>query len=246
MRKTIKASERNLRIKSFLEEEWNLRQSQSTGAGGEHEVSISFTKSPKKIQANGWSQKVWSKNGKWSGNNSFVEIVATYRTLKHFPMLTTPDGIHLVDALKLAPRIYEIKWLKNSRGFDVKIVSGWLIKGYHVKGKSYELAKKWVQMIRDGEAREHRINRFHVKSILSEYRNIWVSFEDSLAGGNCRQGTIQFVRNKLLPYMRKRFGKIGDIGAIRGDLLLNFAGDNPYVRKALRAAERRYSRDVRT
>lgn len=64
--------------------------------------------------------------------------------------------------------------------------------------------------------------------LATEAERIWVTVADSLAAGNCRQGTLAFAARHGID--------IGAIGAIRADYLLEIAPRDPMARQAARAA----------
>ena len=216
------------RAKQHLTENWPLRRSQSSWAGGEHTVLVSIGDRP---YARGWSKKVWSDNGKWAGTNSVASITATRRTFRHFPTLTTPDGMVVVDAKKIGHREYQITWVEQSRGFDLKIVDGFLIRGYHVKAKTIDAARKKAVKARQKALKAALEIRQKRLDIVRKYSRIWVSLQDSLEAGNCMASSKQ-VEEQL----KHRFG---NIGGVRADILLKFR-DDIFTRKAVAVAARRY------
>lgn len=73
---------------NYLEENWPLRKAESRWAGGDHFVKI---KKGAKPYCYGESQRVWSRNGKWSGNNSVAHLTATRAAFVNYPNLTAKD-----------------------------------------------------------------------------------------------------------------------------------------------------------
>jgi hypothetical protein len=72
--------------------------------------------------------------------------------------------------------------------------------------------------------------------IKSQPARIWVSVEDSLAAGNCKAGTQNFVSTVL-----EKLQPAGEIGAVRADVLLSIRNDD-FTRRAARVAALRLAR----
>ncbi len=68
---------------------------------------------------------------------------------------------------------------------------------------------------------------------LSEAFRVWVSLDDSYASGNCRSMSDAFAKERVYPVE-------GEIGALRGDVLLSIR-DDAYTRRAVVRASRRYA-----
>lgn len=221
------------RAEANLAENWPYRRSESRWAGGELAVSVSIGASP---SVDAHNETVWSRNKKWSGNNTKVSVVATRRCLRIFPRLTTPDGLLVIDARKIAPREYEITWAEQSRGVSLREVSGWLIRGYHVQAKNVEEARKKAAKARRRaleaalRARQERAIR---NAEMQALTHIWVCLQDSLDAGNCRPSS-EAVKRALVR-------QFGEIGGIRADALLRYR-DDMWTRRAVAvAASNRYN-----
>lgn len=205
---------------SALLNSWPYRRSASHWAGGDHTVTVNIGAIP--AQSSG-SNRVWSDNGKWAGNNSFAVMTVTPTTLILFPTLTTPDGLALIDAEKIAPREYRLTWLEQSKGFELKPVSGWLIRGFHVEAKSLEAARKKSATSRKQAIAAHLAARQEKRDLSTTF----VGLDDSFAAGNCRPATLAFYEQ-----VNARFG---EIGGLRADVLLEMRNDI-YARRAISAA----------
>ncbi len=209
--------------KSHLENNWPLRQSESHWAGGDHRVTLSKGKKP---NCEGWSERVWSKNGKWSGNNSHVSLTATRAAFLSFPTLTASDGAIILDCEDMGNREMRIVYAKQSRGFDIVPAGGWLIRGYLSTKKTitaarieaYEARKKAVALAM--KRRQENV----------DFRRVWVSVHDSIAAGNCKSMTEQVEAQVKRIY--------GNVGGVRADILLNIR-DDIYSRRAITAAQNR-------
>jgi hypothetical protein len=215
-------------IAASLEASWPFARAASSWAGGEHSVTVRVDDSGGGL-AWGGSEKVWSGNGKWSGRNSFASICATRSAFAHFPSLRTPDGSVVVDTERVAPREYRIRWVEQSRGFDLRTVDGWLIRGYHVKAATIAAARKKARAARE-EAVAGAIRRRNAKlGIRRDWGSVFVAVEDSLAAGNCKPITEQFAA--------QAYRAIGASGpcAVRADVVLGLRDDG-FVRRALSVA----------
>jgi hypothetical protein len=204
---------------------WPLARSRSSWAGGEHSTIIKIGHTP---SCEGWSKRVWSSNGKWSGNDSYVSLTVTIRALQYFPTLRTPDGSVVLDAEEIEPRVFRLVWVEQARGFDIKPREGWLIRGYHSTKKSLKAAKKEAHEARQKSVSALLAKRQYTKNI----KHVWVSIEDSLAAGNCKSQTDAFAS--------RVYSEIGHVGGLRADVLIAMR-DDIYTRRAVGQAIKRYS-----
>lgn len=181
--------------------------------------------------AGGSSEKVWSRNGKWSGTNSYCSLRATYRALKYFPSLQSNDGSIIMDAEKVGHREFKIKWVGQARGFDLKLIDGFLIRGYHIKGTNLKTARRKVVEARKIGAENLANARIKARSRryeINKLMGVWVGIHDSLNAGNCSSETETF-RAKL----EKRFNR--KVYSIRADKLLKIR-DDIFTRRAVAIA----------
>lgn len=220
------------RIEGFLKSHYPYRTSKSQWAGGDHHISVYFGTPA----CQGWATKEWSRNGKWRGTNSHARFDITRRVLRHFPQAVTPDGLVVMDAKKIGPREYQIVWAEQSRGFDLKTIEGFLIKGFHVKNIDLEKARRKAAQERTKTLTVRLQEREQKQNYRKELRNlthIWVGFDDSIQAGNCKTATENFNRqvNEILGG--------GKVGGLRADYLISIR-DDVYVRRAIAAASRRY------
>ena len=214
------------RASDYLATRWPYRRSRSSWAGGGHTISVTIGTPG----ISGGSLQVWSRNGKWRGTNSYANITTTWETLYLYPTLATPDGLVVVAAREISPREHEITWAEQGRGFGLNPVSGYLIRGRHVRAKNIEAARKKVARIR----REAAGKYWAARRLATQAKHIWVSVVDSLAAGNCRAATENYRRE-----LEREIAQ-GKIGAIRGDILLGLRNDI-YTRRAVRVAAQRYA-----
>jgi hypothetical protein len=212
-------------LEKMINKNYPFRTSQSSWAGGKHTTTWKIADHP---YCAGESSRAWSRNGKWSGSNSSATIQFTLRALSFFPTGRTRDGSIVLDAEPIEPNIFRVVCPVQARGFDLNMKEFWLIKGFHSAKKSLAAAKKEV----DGARKKSIESLLRKRAQKIEAKRIWVSMDDSLAAGNCQSQTESFAK--------KVFEKIGgEVGAIRGDYLLELRNDI-YALRALGAAQKRY------
>lgn len=197
-----------------LRQNWPYRQSTSAWAGGGHSVSVTIGERP---QAVGDSERAWSANGKWSGTNSWARLTVTERCLRNLGLRPVVADLLTLDAERVGPREYRVVWVEQGRGFTLKTVDGWLIRGYHVAGGTLAAARKKAAMARHKRAMLLLYER--VGKQLAEYdlSTVSVTRADSLAAGNCSAGTDSFVER----FREKLDGRT----AIPADELLRWRND---------------------
>lgn len=178
-------------VERRLTDAWPYRRSTSGWAGGEHAVAVKIGPAP---SANGCSDKVWSNNGKWSGTNSYAGLTVTTSCLDALRGDTVIGGLVTLDCEQVGPREFRAAWAEQSRGFDLKVVHGWLIRGYHVAGGTLNRARKIAAEARRSAAERLLAARAR-GGLPPDLRGIAVRREDSLAAGNCAAGTDSFIRS---------------------------------------------------
>jgi hypothetical protein len=134
--------------------------------------------------------------------------VASDRLVRHESILTAPKGW---------------RWTSDSNGIVLHKV-GTVDCDYHPTGGELHHAQYHEEQRLDEENFERMLP--HIK----------VTLHDSLAGGNCRQGTLQFAQaHGLLPQ-----GENPDTySGVRADVLMRFSGSTGRVRAAVIAAYQR-------
>lgn len=103
------------------------RRSQSSWAGGDHSVNVRIAGKNGAVSASGENQRVWSNNGKWSGNNS---VHALYVRMS---WLDIPEAARVVSGLltlecgpAVERAIYPATWVEQGRGVTLNTVHGYL------------------------------------------------------------------------------------------------------------------------
>jgi len=213
---------------TYLEQHWQYRRSESKWAGGEHSVMVVIGDHQR---ANCTTDKVWSDNKKWSGTNSSCTVTTDLPTIMEFPTLTVA-GLMLCRARKVGVREYEVRWLEQSVGVQLREVDGWLIRGYHVVAKSLEQARRLAAAARQralSAAITARQAAQQKRISLQSMRAMWLDTDDSIAAGNCQSATVQFAQS-----VWQRIGASGPC-AVRADVVLAVR-DDLYTRRAVGAA----------
>lgn len=226
IKKAAKLS-REERAAITLRDNWRkteLRTAQSSWAGGDNIFTVKYKKETSRPAIIAEAVRVWSKNGKWSGNDMRVALSVP----SHYWTTKVIGGI-----LTIAPRSrfdereYKAFWVEQGRGFTVKLIEGFVIRGYHIAGKDFAAAKVKVAKIRSNAARLLLKERHS----LVDAGKKWVTVDDSLKAGNCRVGTEAFVKK-----LEKKLNAKGQIGAVRGDIVIALQ-DDYYTRRAVAVAE---------
>lgn len=212
-----------------LRDNWPMKKSTSSWAGGDHSVAVRWILDGQ-VGCGGGSDRVWSDNGKWSGTDSYAELTVSAAALRRYSDLRTPDGLIVLhyEPIPEHPRCAKIVWVEQGRGFALKAVHGYLVRGYHVQARSVEAAVKKVTVIRQTACAKAIAAKLQQRQDRRDYGLIWVGVQDSLAGGNCATGTENY-RQQLCRIVG------GEIGGVRADWLLRQRRDT-YTLRAVRAA----------
>ncbi|GAB3024458.1 hypothetical protein GCM10027051_31390 [Niabella terrae] len=187
--------------------------------------------------------------GRFKGRETYGLVAVSYSWVELYNTREV-GGIWTTLTNKLGPREYECFWFEGrgqKQHFKLIKVKGWLIKGYHVakddRFKSAEQAREYVRGRRMASAntlKSSRINEsLQNRAADIPLNRIFVSVEDSRAGGNCEPGTARFAdANKI---------DLSKIGAVRADWLLQHAGESLVnVNRAIFAARIRYAKTIVT
>lgn len=204
---------------------WPLRRAESRWAGGEHTVEVVLADTPNCICN---LARVWSENGKWSGSNSHAKLAVTARAVVLFPALRTPDGGIVLDARLVAPREYEMVWVKQGRGTAIEPCRGWYVRGYHSTASTIEAARKEAARARK-KTLTVRLRERQAKIVPTA---VFVELADSLRAGNCAP-----ISEQVAGAVWRGIGAVGPC-AVRADVLLGFR-DDVFSRRAVAAAATR-------
>lgn len=208
---------------------WAYRRAESRWAGGAHIIRVRLDDEPQSICH---TERVWSKNGKWSGNNSHAVLKITPAALDCLGV----DGLIIgglitLHAEQVGPREYKAVWARQSRGVSLTEQAGWIIRGYHSTAKTLDQARKQAAAARKkavDAALQLRARRLMVAHEAENYKSVFVSYDDARAAGCCVPG-IDNVTRRIK-------NSIGPVAAVRGDVLLRMATPSEYS-YALRAVE---------
>ena len=201
-------------------------------AGGDVHLKLSFGET---ASAEAETQRVWSNNGKWSGNDLHVSIRISFRAYATLGKNLMIGGLLTVDAEQIAPRTYRATWVEQKGALGLKLVEGWIIKGYHSTKKTLAEAEKEVVKARAKLLAPVLANRAAKKALPDlQYEKIWVREMDASETGSCAPG-IEQMRREIC-------SKIGSgIGGVRADVLIRHASPSQ-LPKVLRAVQHAQSR----
>jgi len=129
----------------------SYRRSQSTWAGGNHHISVVVKP---EIDISGSTNRVWSKNGKWSGNDSYINaaVALTWYSRVYRRGLAVIDGIFVLDVLSEDEKGYTVLAGKQGRGFSVNPHRARVTK---TKDGSYRL--RWIKKEYEGQTKPETI-----------------------------------------------------------------------------------------
>jgi hypothetical protein len=113
------------------------RTASSRWAGGDTIVTVRRGNAP---SASGESRRVWSDNGKWSGQNALltVTVALDWRSAVQGAGLAVIDGELTTHATPTSADCWEGAWVKQGRGFDLTVVRGHIIRA--ANGRLYKSA----------------------------------------------------------------------------------------------------------
>jgi len=129
----------------------------------------------------------------------------------------------------------EAKWFTQSKGNNVNVVNGYIVRGYHIEKtnqiNTLDKAINQVLQIRRNAAKEIKLKRMfnliNKNELKNELKKIWITKQDSISAGNCKHGTQEFINN----YVRKH--NYGLVGAVRADVLLEEPDNNLFFIKKI-------------
>jgi hypothetical protein len=175
-----------------------------------------------------WSNRAWSRNGKWSGTNSSAKLSITARCYETFGSNLIIGGLVTLDCEPVGVREYRATWAEQGMGFALKVVQGWFIRGYHVEGGTLEAARRKEEKARRERLAARQVAKLGMAGV--DLSQVWVTRGDSVRAGNCSAGTDSFINRYA--------DALGGRSSIPADELLRLS-DDQYTRAAvLRAAIR--------
>lgn len=183
------------------------RRVQSGWAGGNTVISVKIQAEP---YAAGDSRRVWSDNGKWSGNDAYLTVAVMYnyrRAIAAVPGLMDAGGMLTTHATRMAEDCWQAAWVKQGRGFDLNAETGYIVRsaeGEWCHAKTEQAARKLATK-RDAEVRAERERleklaneKLAAHSDLIAHIDLVVTLADSRSAGNCQAGTESWV-NRFFP-----------------------------------------------
>lgn len=141
----------------------------------------------------------YSKSCKWSPTHGHIRVILSPKDLLKTRVI---GGLptRLLDAYSKSIRKCEwIEWEKKTNRGKVTSVSPKWVKGYLVDefhALSLEEARRQVQRMKETQrllSEELRISTKIEKLTLKKAEKMKISVEDSIASGNCRPGTTEFI-----------------------------------------------------
>lgn len=225
------------------------RQAEGRWAGGETGVHVSVGDTP---SASGQGVRARSKNGKWRGLNAELRVTVSpsWRSrVLGVPGLVDAGGLLTTHAEQLAPDAWSASWVEQSRGFDLKVVSGVILRtedGSFVHARTLPAARRVARQRADLEATYRRLAELEAAAfarrtardraraelvamatneMVDRYGTVTVTLADSKRAGNCESGTRSWVERHLP----------GRTEATVGELLA-IDPDNSYVIRGCAAA----------
>jgi len=198
------------KLSEKLENIYPLKIAEGRWAGGNNNFNVILDTACTSPKFSVNSYREYSSNGKWSGNSCSFRL--TIAPSMNFSLI----GGLLTVKKKNSNTVW---WFQQSRGFEVKLIEGYLYKNYHEKRRkndTYEKAIPRIQKKRNQAALELKKKRMLNKPLASlDLKRLWVKTEDSIKAGNCPAGTYNFVSK-----LKK---EVGEIGGIRADYLLELS-----------------------
>ena len=180
----------------------NYRQPQSSWAGGKTTVDFVLSKEPDQSVG---SYKVWSDNGKWSGSNlgGQIALAPDWWEEVYEAGIANCEGLLTTHATKIKRCLWSATWLEQSRGMNVKLVSGFIYKskGFYFHGESEEKCKAIAKrMMANREALKARVeaekankDKLFEQTSFAKYGNLRVDRRISKLVGNCDSGTESWL-----------------------------------------------------
>lgn len=218
-RATRRAEERRQAVEtciaSLVREAWGecgYRQSESSWAGGDHEVRVRVI-APGELfrpDAGGWADKVWSSNGKWSGSDSThsITVRSDWESEVFNRGLAVVDGLFTLDATPVAPppsvagdvvELYDATWAVQSRGVAVRSERGLIAvsdEGWRFHATSPRALRRAYnsRARQEADAEVARLSRSaDAEAFLARLEpgecHLEVTPADSDAAGNCSTGS---------------------------------------------------------
>lgn len=223
-----------------------FRRSYSSWVGGHHTISIHLVDDPEESgSASGDSETVWHPRHVWSGTDSTHDYYIHRRVIDNLgPSRVVVGRLVHVDARPVegCRDLVWVTWAVQGRGVSLGTQTGYLVRGrYHVaahadtpRARARARAQYRASIVRRLETRADRARQ---RAESSEERRIlarvWVTQDDSRAGGNCAPATEAYAEQ-----LAGELGCEGELGAVRADVLLAHR-DDMYTRRAVAAARKR-------
>ena len=171
----------------------NYNMPSSSWAGGERNYNITRSNSPK---AETWSEKVWSSNGKWSGNNiaGNINISKSWYKDCYLTGLSDAEGLLTTHATEIKPNLWQASWLEQSRGFSVKVIQGYILKydDHFFHGATEEKCWKLVKKYSLAKVAKEKLKE-PLQKLIEDNKDLKLTRRISKLAGNCESGTESWL-----------------------------------------------------
>lgn len=173
----------------------HYRHSTSSWAGGMTDMKIHISHAP---NACGSSKKVFSRNGKWSGSNTNLEITvqpAWRKYIGSLPGLAWAGGMLTTHAAAISNDCWQASWVVQKRGFNLGVKSGFIVKVgenfFH--GKTEAAARKLAYRAKCENSTSDRLLLIATgEQLIVEFGDVVVKKSHSLKV-NCETGTVHWI-----------------------------------------------------
>jgi hypothetical protein len=119
-----------IKVQAIICNIWPFRKAESRWAGGNNYWKI---KQGKYVSSSGKSERAWSLNGKWSGNDASFTVGVSYNWIKNVyeSGIAVLNGKLTTHAKRIecdvpGIKLFEARWLSQSRGFGVNVHDGYI------------------------------------------------------------------------------------------------------------------------
>ena len=144
------------RAAATIFEDCDYRKASSKWAGGVHSIQILILEDPRiQPSCSGESEREWSSNGKWSGNNSRLKAAiridwlsrvknqGSARTAERFILDAEP-----IEPPRCADKAWKVLYAAQGRGFDLKREEGFVLRSGSIKvlAKSLRAAERALKL----------------------------------------------------------------------------------------------------
>lgn len=178
--------------------------------------------------------------GKWRGSETHGNV-RVYLTITQAYYADNIGGLLTMPVERINRNLQRVCWIsrhapKTKTSFACELIHGYLVKDFHFfaesKTEAITYARRYVATMKAREISE----RLNTRALSRKDATTYVTYQDSLNGGNCSDGT-EALANRLRVNL--------DItGAVRADYLLEMSEKynlTHFAKRAIHAAKLRYA-----